>query len=117
MSNKKSFLLVAALVTALAGSASAQNRVQGVSPIYNGRTQESYRANYERAVEQDRWENPYSPYRNNGYNNYNRNDVYQRNRNYNNGYYRDRYYDNNGYYNNRYNSGPGVQIGPVRIGI
>jgi opacity protein-like surface antigen len=116
MFNKKRFLLVAALVTALAGSATAQNRVQGVSPMYNGRTQESYRANYEQAVQQDRYENPYSQYRYNNNYNYNRGNVYQRNQNYDNRYYRDGRY-NDGRYNNRYNSGRDIQIGPVRIGI
>lgn len=115
MFNKKRFLLVAALVTTLVGSASAQNRVQGTSPIYNGRTQESYRANHQRAVEQDRWENPYSQNRNNGY--YRNNaPVYQRNQNYDNRYYRDNYY-NDQRYNNRYDSGRGLQLGPLRIGI
>lgn len=105
---KKIFLLVAALVSVLAGSASA-DRVHGYGDSRQRHYQTFNRGYYpNQVVRRNTYVNPY--YNSGYYNNANRYPVYN-NRTYDpNNSYRNGYY-NNGYYNDR----PGIRLGPVRL--
>lgn len=116
---KRILLLVAALVSVFAGSASA-DRIHGY-----GDSRQRYNQTYDRSYNYPQQyvnRSTYvTPYYNSGYYNTNRYPVYN-NRTYypnssyyNNSYYNNGYY-NNGYYNNGYyNDRPGIQLGPVRL--
>ena len=121
MSLKKKTLLLAAMVSLLAGSASA-DRIHGYGDARNRNYTNYNRGNYyPQVVRRNTYVNPNY---NTGYYNYNRAPVYNQTYypstyNNNNGYYNNGYY-NNGYYSNGYNNGynnnrPGVQLGPVRL--
>jgi hypothetical protein len=121
----KKIFMVAALVAALAGSATAQynpftddasrranaNRTQVSNPQYDARY--NARGNYNNNVTYDRWGNPITTRGNSNNGNYDNNVTYDRwgNPIYNRGNSNNRT-DNN---NVRYNNGRAVQLGPVRL--